>query len=53
MHCRNCLKKSHYFSKCMHPYCESCYKSKTYCECCKTGKSESVISSLLRYLNLY
>jgi hypothetical protein len=61
MHCKSCLRKSHYFSKCLHPYCELCYKTKTYCDTCKTGKSESVyesvyesvISSILRYLNLY
>lgn len=53
MHCKDCLKKSHYFSKCMHPYCETCYNLKIYCNYCKTGKKELMIYSILRYLNLY
>lgn len=56
MHCRNCLRKSNYFSVCMHPYCEKCYKTQKFCNLCncgKSGKSESVILNFLRYLNLY
>ena len=53
MHCKNCLKKSVYFSNCMHPYCESCYKNKTFCESCRTGKNNSIIENILKYLNIY
>lgn len=53
MHCKSCLKKSTYFSKCMHPYCESCYKNKTYCNNCKSGKTYSILENILKFLNLY
>ncbi len=53
MHCKSCLKVSKYFSKCMHPYCEKCYKTKIYCSICKTGKTDSIMETLLKYLKLY
>jgi hypothetical protein len=37
MHCKICLKKSQYFSSCMHSYCEKCFTEQQYCNNCKYG----------------
>ena len=39
MHCKICLKKSQYFSICVHPYCEACYTINfSKCSKCEFGK---------------
>ena len=52
MHCKSCLKRAQYFSKCMHPYCESCYKStQTFCNNCNTGITKNKISEIIDKLS--
>ena len=39
MHCKICLKRSQYFSICVHPYCEECYTINfSKCSKCEFGK---------------
>jgi len=53
MHCKSCLKRAQYFSTCMHPYCESCYKkNQTFCNECKTGMKKNRLWELLEQMTL-
>ena len=56
MHCKSCLKRAQYFSKCMHPYCELCYKNtQIFCNDCKVGEvgmTQNKIWELIEKLSL-
>lgn len=55
MHCKSCLKEAKYFSTCMHPYCEKCYKMQNLCKVCNHGTTTSHFDNfykLFNYLNL-
>ncbi len=53
MHCKSCLKRAQYFSTCMHPYCETCYKnSQTFCDKCEVGMTKSKIWELFERMSL-